>query len=192
MFEEDEAWEKGFLAGLKFAEETVGPLNAQPQSLREALEANPYKKAEETEPEPLEPPPDPLPNVLIPPWYIASGDGMAAPPAVRYQAILDPQYGVYRWKDGNDSQGCGIDQVDWLIYQRPDDAAWLVATMHELSTAKVWVKPVSDGWHLVEGGKHPTFFIDYRFARARDKDQLHAILAEHKWPLRQETTVTPT
>lgn len=184
MFEEDEAWEAGFLAGLKFAEEIVGPLAAEPYAIEEALEANPYKKAVEEAPKALEPPPHPLPNVLRPPWYIAYDDGMAPPPPVQYQATLDPQWGVYRWKDGDDHCGCGIDQVDWLAYQRPDDEEWLAATMHELSTASVWVKPISDGWHLVEGGKHPTLFVDHRFARARKADELKAILIEHQWPIR--------
>ena|SRR6185369_6212819 len=186
MFEEDEAWEAGFLAGLKFAEETVGPLQAEPYALKEALEANPYKPEEETV-KPLEPPPDPLPDVLTPPWRMTSSDGMALPPAVLYRATFDPDWGVYRWKDGEDSQGCGVEQVDWLAYQRPADETWLVNTLLEISTANIWVKPVSDGWHLVEGGEHPTLFVDHRFARKRDTAQLRSILLEHKWPLRENT-----
>lgn len=183
MFEEKEAWEAGFRAGLKLAEEAVGPLSIQPQTLVEALESNPYASEPEEEPEPEEPAPNPLPPVLEPTWRMLLGPEWPAQ-VVHAKATWDPQWQVYRWIVNGDPQACGSYDVDWLFYHRPHDEAWLTNAVHELSPAEVWVKPVDGGWHLVNGRALPTFFVSYRWGRQRDAASLRGFLEEHGWPLR--------
>ncbi len=179
MFEEDEAWEAGVRAGIALTKADVDP-----QALQ-TLAANPYRRKPEPPRRPLTPPPAVLPMELKPPWQIQFGDGgPEESEPIMVPAVLNPEWGAYHWTVDGDPRGCAIENVDWLHYARDADHAWLVGAMKELTTVRAWVKPMEDGWHIIEGGALVTFFLPYDWGHEHNLEELRAILVERKWPLR--------
>lgn len=180
MFEEHIAWEAGFRAGLAYAENKIGTED----DLRQALDANPYRRTDEAAPKENVQAPVPLPTELRPPWRTLFSDGMSEDPdPIGYLATLDQRYNIYRWSVGSDARGCSPENVDWLDYARPADEAWLAETLPTLTSVKAWIKPVNDGWRLIEGGRLVTLWVSHEWIHKRNAAELKALLGEKGWPI---------